>query len=108
MLEKWDGDLNYLRKDANDESEGIRNKIKEVKGLGDVGVNIFCDTMQGLWTSLAPFLDPRNLKTAEAVGLGSDVEQNFEAVEKDPERISRLCMAITKVRLEKREGEFKD
>lgn len=108
VLDKWDGDLNNLRKDAKDEPEGIRSRIKEIKGLGDVGVNIFCDTAQGLWTCLAPFIDPRNLKTAEAIGLGSDVQQMFEAAGKDPDKMSRLCMAITKIRLEKRESEFKD
>ncbi|KAF2237196.1 hypothetical protein EV356DRAFT_496754 [Viridothelium virens] len=108
VLEKWEGDLNNLRKDAEDEPQRIKSKVKEIKGLGDVGVNIFCDTMQGLWICLAPFMDPRSLRTAETIGLGSDVEQMFEAVGRDPEKMASLCMAITKVRLEKRESEFKD
>ncbi|KAL9094477.1 MAG: hypothetical protein Q9165_003327 [Trypethelium subeluteriae] len=108
VLEKWEGDLNNLRKDAEDEPERIKSKVKEIRGLGEVGVNIFCDTMQGLWTCLAPFMDPRSLKTAETIGLGSDVEQIFEAVGRDPEKMAMLCMAITKVRLEKKESEFKD
>ncbi|KAI9713909.1 MAG: hypothetical protein M1820_000639 [Bogoriella megaspora] len=106
VSEKYSGDLNNLRKEANDDPDQIRSHVKEIKGLGDVGINIFCDTIQGLWPCLAPFIDPRSEKTAEQIGLGTDVEKIYEAVEKHPQKMAELAVALTTVRLEKKEKEF--
>ena len=84
----------------------MRSAIKEIKGLGDVGVNIFFDTAQAAWPCLTPFIDPRSLKTAEQLGLGQDVDKLYEEIGKDPVKVCRLAAALTAVRLEKREGEF--
>ncbi|KAJ9620518.1 hypothetical protein H2203_007724 [Taxawa tesnikishii (nom. ined.)] len=106
VREKYDGHLNNLLKEAKDDVKEVRNRLKEVKGLGNVGLDIFCDTAQGIWPSLAPFLDPRNAKVADAVGIGSDVNGLWEAVGKEPMEMCKLAAALTTVRLEKKEKEF--
>ena len=77
------------------------------RGIGEVGCNIFIDTAQYLWPCLAPFVDPRSLKTAKGIGIESEVEKLWDAVGKDHKRMARLCVALTNVRLNKKEGEFK-
>lgn len=101
-----DGDLNNLLsrfKSAQD----VRKGLKEIKGLGDVGVDIFFNTAQGVCPTLAPFLDPRSAKTAEDIGVGSDVEKLWRQVGESPERMCRLAGALTFVRLNGREAEFR-
>ncbi|KAL9622520.1 MAG: hypothetical protein Q9160_003196 [Pyrenula sp. 1 TL-2023] len=108
---RYDGDLNNLLASANSSPPKVRQKLKEIKGLGDVGADIFFDTTQGLWACLAPFLDPRSLKTVEAMGISGDddvLETLWKEVGEDPARMAELASAITRVRLEGREGEFKD
>ncbi|KAL8689330.1 MAG: hypothetical protein Q9218_004977 [Villophora microphyllina] len=104
--EKYDGDLNKILKKADSQPDKVRALLKEIKGIGNVGVDIFCDTAQGIWPSLAPFIDPRSMKTAEQCGLGSDLDAIWEAVGKDPQKMTKLAAALTTVRLDKKEREF--
>ncbi|KAL8702824.1 MAG: hypothetical protein Q9201_004013 [Fulgogasparrea decipioides] len=106
IQEKYDGDLNNLLKKGNSRPDKVRKLLKEIKGIGNVGVDIFCDTAQEIWTSLAPFVDPRSMKTAEQCGLGGNMDKIWEAVGKDPGQMCRLASALTTVRLEKKEHEF--
>ena len=101
-----DGDLNNLLSKADAQPVKVRQLIKEIKGIGNVGVDIFCDTAQGIWPCLAPFIDPRSMKTANECGLGEDIERIWDAIGKDPEMMCKLAAALTTVRLEKREQEF--
>ncbi|KAL8721292.1 MAG: hypothetical protein Q9225_001996 [Loekoesia sp. 1 TL-2023] len=106
VKEKYDGDVNNLLKKADSSPSEIRKLLKEIKGIGNVGIDIFCDTAQQIWPCLAPFIDPRSMKTAQQCGLGEDLNAMWEAVDKDPERMCRLAAALTTVRLEKKEKEF--
>ena len=56
-----DGDLNHIVQRAESSPAKIRDMIKRIKGVGDVGADVFFDTAQGVWPCLAPFVDPRSL-----------------------------------------------
>ncbi len=71
-----------------------------------MGVDIFCETAQGIWPCLAPFIDPRSMKTAKQCGLGDDLHAIWESVGKDEEEMCKLATALTKVRLGRKEEEF--
>ncbi|MCJ1273476.1 hypothetical protein MMC21_001267 [Puttea exsequens] len=105
--EKYGKDLNNLLKQADGSLKKIRSLVQEIKGIGKVGVDIFCNSVQGIWPQLAPFVDPRSMETAKAVGLGSDVGAMWEAVGKDPVEMCKLASALTMIRLGKVEGDFK-
>ncbi|KAF9637468.1 hypothetical protein BFW01_g8364 [Lasiodiplodia theobromae] len=112
--DKYKGDASRLLP-GDDVSAGragkvavLKRRLKEIKGLGDVGADIFVAEIQEVWPRLAPVLDRRSLKTAEEVGLGKDVEGLFECVGRDATRMARLNKALTTIRLEKRVGEFKE
>lgn len=70
-------------------------------------MDVFFDTAQAAWPCLAPFVDPRSTKTAAEIGIGGDVDKLWDAVGKDPVGMCKLAGALTLVRLEKREEEFK-
>ena len=99
--------MNNLLKRADSSPAKVRNLLQEIKGIGKVGVDIFFDSAQGVWPSLAPFIDPRSKDTAKICGLGSNVEEMWEAVDKDPVEMCKLSSALTMIRLDKKEGEFK-
>ncbi|KAI1492253.1 hypothetical protein F5X96DRAFT_627466 [Biscogniauxia mediterranea] len=103
---KYGGDVNAIPGLAGKDPHKIRSELKNVKGLGDVGVDIFFDTVQHVWPCVAPFLDPRSLKTAEEIGIGGDVHALWKAVSEDSGQMCRLAAALTKVRLDGKESEF--
>jgi hypothetical protein len=79
--------------------------LKNIKGLGDVGIDIFFDTAQNLWSRLGPFIGPRSV-AAERIGLGYDVNTLWEDVGRDSKEMCILVAALTTIRLEKNEKEF--
>ncbi|OTA82010.1 hypothetical protein M434DRAFT_379648 [Hypoxylon sp. CO27-5] len=66
------------------------------------------DLAQLIEEKYAPFVDPRSLKTAEVIGIGGDVNVLWKEVSEDPEKMCRLASALTKLRLDGKEKEFKD
>jgi len=106
VIDKYNGDLNNLAKEAGEDREKVRARLKEIKGLGNVAVDVFCDTAQGVWPFIAPFLDERSRKTAEEIGIPSEAEELFKAVNHDPMHMCKLAGALTHVRLEKKTKEF--
>lgn len=46
-----------------------RRFLKEFKGIGEVGADIFCREVQSVWDELFPFADARALAAAAHLGL---------------------------------------
>ena len=72
LLERYDGDLRKLRDDAGRDPKTERKLLKEFKGLGDVGVDIFFREAQVAWDELAPFADKLALGAAGRLNLPRD------------------------------------
>lgn len=64
VIQKYGGDLRNLRQAAGADSARERKLLKEFKGIGDVGANIFFREVQLAWPELYPFADDRILETA--------------------------------------------
>jgi hypothetical protein len=71
LLDKYQGDLRKLR----DAAERERVLLKECKGIGEVGADIFCREAQVTWDELFPFADRRALEAAGRLGLDSDANR---------------------------------
>lgn len=72
VLERWGGDLRRLREEAGRDPARERRLLKEVKGLGDTGVDIFFREVQVAWEELQPFADRRALDAARRLDLGTE------------------------------------
>lgn len=70
LLDRYGGDLRNLREQAERNAEGERELLKEFKGIGDVGGNIFFREIQGLWDEVYPFADDPLLEVAADLDLG--------------------------------------
>lgn len=74
LVAEYGGDLRKLRDRANRDPGEERKLLKEFKGLGDVGVDIFMREAQDCWDELYPFADKKALAAAADLGLGTDAK----------------------------------
>lgn len=109
----WTSDSN-ITKILPSEADPVSNqkiltkRLKEIQGLGSLGAEIFISLAQGIWPPISPFVDSRNLAAAKQTGLGSDTRDIFEKIGRDPQKMARLNVALTNIRLEKHVLEFSE
>lgn len=99
LLDRWGGDLRKLREEAERDPKRERGLLKEVKGLGDVGVDIFFREVQATWPEVAPFADRRALKVAGQLGLADSAQQLRRLVGSDRE-LTVLVAALVRAGFE--------
>jgi endonuclease III len=75
LLEKYQGDLRRLRDAAERDPGRERALLRECKGIGEVGADIFCREAQIAWDELFPFADRRALRAASRLGLDDDAKR---------------------------------
>jgi endonuclease III len=98
LLDRYRGDLRRLRDEADREPQAERKLLKEFKGIGDVGVDIFFREAQVAWAELAPFADKRALDAARRLKLPTDAKKLAGLVgHKD---FPRLVAALVRVELD--------
>ncbi len=100
LLDKYNGDLNKLREHAACEPRAERELLKEFKGIGDVGVDIFFREAQAIWEELYPFADQRALQAANRLGLGKDAGALAKLVSR--KQFPRLVAALVRIALERK------
>jgi hypothetical protein len=96
-LERWRGDLRRLREEANRDPKRERNLLKQFKGMGDVGVDIFFREAQAGWDELRPFADRRALDAARRLSLGRDAKALARLA--DGRDFDRLVAALVRTEL---------
>lgn len=98
VLDRYGGDLRKLREAADCDPAKERRLVKECKGIGDVGADIFFREVQAAWPELHPFADRRALSAAERLGLGSDAD-TLAGLVSGPGEFARLVAALVRVDL---------
>lgn len=106
LIERYGGDLRKLRQEADRDSRRERSLLKEFKGLGDVGVDIFFREAQIPWQELFPFADRRALAAAQKLGLGGDARSLARLTSQ--EQLPRLVAALVRVDLQKVHDEVRE
>ena len=112
FIEKYGGDAARLISSEGNEADGeqkrkaVSGRLKEIKGLGPLGVELFLERAQAVWPSLAPFIGKRDLKVLREIGVEESVEDIYMSLNRASKRISRLCGAMAKARLEGKKGAF--
>ncbi len=97
LLDRYGGDLRRLREEAGCEPEHERSLLKELKGIGDVGVDIFFREAQATWDELRPFADRRALDAAKRLDLGKDADALADLVSE--RELPRLVAALVRTEL---------
>jgi endonuclease III len=101
LVERYRGDLRRLRDEAERDPRRERALLKDFKGIGDVGVDIFFREAQIAWDELYPFADRRALRAAQRLGLGADARALTRLVEGDAREFAQLAAALVRVGLER-------
>ncbi len=104
LLEDYKGDLRNLREEAGRDPAQERNLLKKFKGMGDVGVDIFFREAQAAWDELMPFADDRALKAAKKLGLGDNISDLKNRVDKKD--FPRFIAGLVRIELEDAYGEI--
>jgi endonuclease III len=98
VLDRYGGDLRRLREEADGDPARVRELIKECKGIGDVGADIFCREAQAVWHELHPFIDERALKACSGLSLPEDPSR-LAKLAGGPADTARLAAALVRVGL---------
>lgn len=93
----YKGDLRRLRQASDGDQDDMRRRLKAVKGMGDVAVNIFFREVQDAWEELYPYADRLALKEAKRRGLGDDARALARLVPRQD--YARLVAALTRASL---------
>lgn len=97
LLRRYGGDLRKLREQAEQDPAQERERLKEFKGIGDVGADIFFHEVQVAWDELFPFADQRSLTGARKLGLPDDPQALLELAGR--EDYPRLVAALVRAQL---------
>lgn len=98
LLDRFDGDLRRLRAEADRRPDRERTLLKDFKGIGEVGADIFLREVQALWSELHPFADDKVLDIGRALGLGDDAASLRRHVESDEQYVA-LTSALVRIGL---------
>ena len=99
LLREYDGDLRRLRERAGRDPAAERRLLKQFKGIGDVGADIFCREIQSVWEEQYPFADRKALAAAAKLGLARDRAALSKLVPRKD--FSRLVAALVRTSLAK-------
>ena len=75
LVSQYGGDLGRLREAARQDPEEERTRLKEFKGMGDVGVDIFLREVQQVWKEVYPFVDKKSLKCARKLHIAANADE---------------------------------
>lgn len=98
LLDKYGGDLRRLRDAAGKKPDEERRLLKEFKGIGDVGADIFIREVQIVWSELLPFADKKALQASEKLGLGTSADSLWALVSRKD--YTRLVGALVRCDLD--------
>lgn len=97
LISRYHGDLRRLREAAGRDTAAQRRLIKEFKGIGETGADIFFRELQAVWHEHYPFADKRALKAARRLGLGEDAKTLASLT--DRKDFPRLVTALVRLDL---------
>jgi hypothetical protein len=100
LLDHYRGDLRNLREEVNRDPAAERRLLKQFKGIGDVGVDIYFREVQIAWEEVYPCADGRVLKAASKLGLGKSASDLARLV-RGRRDFTRLTAALVRIQLAK-------
>jgi len=94
VLDNYGGDL---RKLATHDVKTTARSLKQFKGIGDTGADIFLREVQDVWSWARPYFDNRALTAARKLGLPNDADELSALA---PRKNAKLAAALVRVSLD--------
>jgi endonuclease III len=94
VRDDYGGDLRRL---ATDDVKGTVRLLKQFKGIGDTGADIFLREIQDVWTWARPYFDKRAVTAARQLGLPTDPDKLGALA---PRENAKLAAALVRASLD--------
>lgn len=94
---RYKGDLRNLREQAERDPAVEHRLLKQFKGIGDTGADIFLREVQTVWDENAPYVGSRGVAVAQRLGLDTSVTSLKHLVDKKD--YSRFADALIRTKL---------
>ncbi len=97
VSDEYSGDLRQLAAGSHYDAKEAARKLKQFKGIGDTGADIFLREVQDVWTWVRPHFDDRAKAAAKRLGLPTDPARLGALA---PRGNARLAAALVRVSLD--------
>lgn len=97
LLEEYADDLRGLAAQSKRDVAAAKQLLKQFKGIGDTGADIFLREVQDHWTWVRPYFDERTLTAARGLGLPDDADELKDLA---PRTTAKLAAALVRVSLD--------
>jgi hypothetical protein len=97
VRDRYGGDLRQLAVGSDRDVKAATRLLKEFKGIGDAGADIFLREVQDIWTWVRPYFDERATTAARDLGLPGDPDQLSALA---PRANAKLAAALVRVSLD--------
>ncbi|BBY83573.1 endonuclease [Mycolicibacterium pulveris] len=97
VRDRYGGDLRRLAVEADGDARAAAGLLKQFKGIGDTGADIFLREVQDAWTWARPYFDKRALGAARDLGLP---DKAGDLAELAPRAAANLAAALVRVSLD--------
>lgn len=91
---QYHGDLRRLADESGHDTATAKELLKQFKGIGDTGADIFLREIQDVWTWARPYFDERSRNAAQDLGLPAGPD---ELAALTPQTCARLAAALLRV-----------
>jgi hypothetical protein len=97
VRDDYGGDLRALAAAGKCDVTAVKRLLKQFKGIGDTGADIFLREVQDVWTWARPYFDQRAIRAARAIGLPADPAALSALA---PRNTAKLAAALVRVSLD--------
>ncbi|MDD4866963.1 MAG: endonuclease [Mycobacterium sp.] len=97
VRDDYSGDLRELAGRSGRDVSAAKRMLKQFKGIGDTGADIFLREVQDVWTWVRPYFDDRAIGAAKQLGLPTTPEKLGSLA---PRSNARLAAALVRVALD--------
>jgi hypothetical protein len=97
VRDEYSGDLRKLAERSKRDVGEAKRILKQFKGIGDTGADIYLREVQDVWTWVRPYFDERVSGAANQLGLPTD---STKLASLAPRSNARLAAALVRVALD--------
>jgi endonuclease III len=96
VRDEYEGDLRLLAARSGNDVKAAARLLKQFKGIGDTGADIFLREVQDVWTWARPYFDERAVASARELGLPTATDALGALAPRD----AKLAAALVRVSLD--------
>jgi endonuclease III len=97
VIDEYSGDLREIPRRGSADVNAAKRMLKQFKGIGDTGADIYLREVQDVWPWVRPYFDKRATRTANKLGLPADPEKLGALA---PEANAKLAAALVRASLD--------